>query len=116
MDNNARDEDQPRCSKSLKLKRRRVDPQYIEVFTEEAQASSDRRRVDEYIEMSTEEPKESSDRFSFETTVEELELFKELQCPENTAKNNDWALRALSHGDQQEISSTLLINVLQICL
>ena len=56
------------CSKSLKLKR---------------------PHVSQNVEISTEKAEESNDRFSFETTIEELESFKEVQCPENTVKNNE---------------------------
>ena len=60
-----------RCAKSLKLKRRQVN----EDLTTEKKA------------------KESNDRFTFDTTMEDLESFKEGCCPANTAKNNNWALR-----------------------
>ena len=60
-----------RCAKSLKLKWRQVN----EDLTTEKKA------------------KESNDRYTFDTTMEDLESFKEGYCPANTAKNNDWALR-----------------------
>ena len=35
-----------------------------------------------------------AERFQFDScSVDELQKFKEGECPENTAKNNDWALR-----------------------
>jgi len=36
-----------------------------------------------------------TDRFDFDTTLEELDAFKEGSCPTNTAKNTEWALRAI---------------------
>ena len=73
MYDDARVADQPQSSKSLKLKR---------------------PHVSQSIEISIEKAEESNDRFSFETTIEELESFKEIQYPENTVKNNEWALRS----------------------
>ena len=38
-------------------------------------------------------PKSQMTGFSFDTTMEDLESFKEGHCPSNTVKNNEWALR-----------------------
>ena len=61
-----------RCSKSLKLKRRKVSE-------------------DDTVGRKSEQ---SNDRFTFDTTVEDLDSFKVGYCPANTVKNNEWALRS----------------------
>ena len=63
-------DEQPGCSKSLKLKRQQV-------------------AVD-----TTVCPKKDLkfEQFNFDTTIEKLELFEEGHCAANTVKNNDWAL------------------------
>lgn len=37
----------------------------------------------------------TDERFTFHVIIEELELLKEGDCPANTAKNTEWALRTL---------------------
>ena len=37
--------------------------------------------------------KNYDDRFSFDVTIEELDAFKEGDCPNNTVKNTEWAVR-----------------------
>ena len=59
-----------RCSKSMKLKRQNIH--------EELTTQSTEKRT-----------KESNDRFLFDTTMEDLESFKEGHCPSNTVKNNE---------------------------
>ena len=63
-----------RCSKSMTLKRRKNNEELT-------------------IQSTEKKAKESIDRFSFDTTMEDLQLFKEGHCPSNTVKNNEWALR-----------------------
>ena len=36
---------------------------------------------------------QDTERFQFDCNIDELQKFKEGECPENTAKSNDWALQ-----------------------
>ena len=63
-----------RGSKFLQLKRSRTVPKHV--------AQSGQKKV-----------KDNDDRFSFDVTMEELDAFKEGDCPANTVKSTDWAVR-----------------------
>ena len=41
----------------------------------------------------TEEQHADVERFQFDCNIDELQKFKEGECPGNTAKSNDWALQ-----------------------
>ena len=52
-----------------------------------------KRSKESNSEHSEEEVEPSKDRFSFDVTCEELDAFKEGECPANTMKNTEWALK-----------------------
>ena len=45
------------------------------------------------LEASTGTEEQHAERFQFDCNLDELQKFKEGECPGNTAKSNDWALR-----------------------
>ena len=59
-------------------------------------AQIERWQVNE--DLTTEKAKESNDRFIFDTTMENLELFKEGYCPANTVKIMIGLYELLNHG------------------
>ena len=61
-------------AKFLQLKRSHTVPKHV--------AQSGQKKV-----------KDNDDRFSFDVTMEELDAFKEGDCPANTVKSTDWAVR-----------------------
>ena len=46
-----------------------------------------------HIEGEDSENAPVTERFQFDCNADELQKFKEGDCPKNTAKNNEWALR-----------------------
>jgi len=69
-------------SKCLKLKRPRAHC---------VQAPLSKKPVEPEKQIPLEEENDL-ERFNFDTTVEELNAFKEETCPANTAKNTEWAI------------------------
>ena len=75
----------------LKLKRKAAAPKNSEVPCEK----SCKKSTEAHIEAGADENdvESSIERFRFDCNVDELQKFKEGECPENTTKSNDWALR-----------------------
>ena len=78
------EKDSKRAPKSLQLKRTRQ----TKVSNENC-----RRSKESNSEYNEEEVEISEDKFSFDVTCEELDAFKEGECPANTMKNTEWALK-----------------------
>ena len=80
-------DDEP--AKSLKLKRPHANCDHL------AQASKKTKDSTESKSLENSKGDIDADRFDFDTTLEELDTFKEGSCPANTAKNTEWAVRTV---------------------
>ena len=70
-------------AKSLQLKRPR----------REQKSDKNGKRSKEVDQENHEVASKADERFSFDTTANELDAFKEGECPLNTTKNTEWALK-----------------------
>ena len=80
------DKSDDKSAKSLKLKRPRANCDHL------AQASKKTKDSTESKSLENSKGDIDTDCFDFDTTLEELDTFKEGSCPANTAKNTEWAV------------------------
>ena len=83
------DKSDDKPAKSLKLKRPCANCDHL------AQASKKTKDSTESKSLENSKGDIDADRFDFDTTLEELDTFKEGSCPANTAKNTEWAVRTV---------------------
>ena len=83
------DKSDDKPAKSLKLKRPRAKCHHL------AQASKKTKDSTQSKSLENSKGDIDADRFDFNTTLEELNTFKEGSFPANTAKNTEWAVQTV---------------------
>ena len=83
------DKSDDKPAKSLKLKQPRANCDHL------AQASKKTKDSTESKSLENSKGDIDADRFDFDTTLEELDTFKEGSCAANAAKNTEWAVRTV---------------------
>ena len=119
---NCRDFDRPPalqkigCNKNMPLSLKRKASRSPEESCEKACKRSTSRFTDP--EGSTEAAADENhvERFQFDCNANELETFKEGECPENTTKSNNWALRNFMLGEWRVMRNTQNTSVQKMCL
>ena len=69
----------------------------------EKSIEDNRQRATSFYHKNSKKGDKTDERYLFDVTFDDLNKFKEGECPANTEKNTEWAIRNLSPGNRLEI-------------